>query len=825
MVYSLASFQISNVFGLDDQIRIKVDEVNSTNEVKIVSGAKQNAAIFLRGNKLWFVFDKFFKLSINDDSERETSILKSFKQLEVNKNSTIAYIEVVNPDDFEFTTYKTEEDLVVRIAPYDNSILSSEIASPRKIIKNIATSGNKVDIELFTKSRKIITFTDPFSGEKLFVIPENESIRNNNHTFVDFNILESLAGVVIETLNDSVTLNLRNKWLQISSKTYLNISNFTDYNKSQMSFERLFKDDNDTILDLRSYRVAKGDFNRRLNDIYSVITNSYDYTLKGDNYMNLAIFFLANQWYVEAKGTLELVKKYSDVIERDYQARLIIGVIYFLCGDINESYDILNSINLNEVELKQRSEVRFWVGLSEIAYRLQNKETKDVEHLDYLMKRLLKKVINNKKGFISKYNNEIFNHVAFKLMEYADYIERYDVMSSTISAMSAKKLEGKDLRLLNYYTGKLFSEEDDIKSAIPKFKACADDPTDRYTYSRCNFELANLMRKTSQVNQIKYINVLQGISTTWRGDHFEVDVLERLAETYYEMQDIPNAIRIWKIISNAYPQSYSGFLAVTKASKSFINYFKTSNDSKLSKLAFFYEFKDLIPLGDEGDEIILQTASYMVDLDLLDQAVKVMEYQVKNRLFGIVREKVVNQLIKIYCSMKNWSAAERLVDEVTEFPFNMTNPILAERKYLYTNAIIDGGQYFDGVALLYGDNSHKADELRSKAFFELKEWDNFNDNSEPYLYSIRYDKNFNLSDDDTKKILKQNISYFNTKQMKLFKNLFLDFKSKLKKGEKNSERNKLFYQIANDLESGDFTSNKQKQDNVRNLIKQIAGSV
>ncbi len=825
MVCGLTLLQTNNVFGLDDQIRLKVDEINGTNEIKIVSGAKQNVAIFLRGNRLWFVFDKFFKLNINDDSERETSILKGFRQLEADKNSTIAYIEVVNHSDFEFTTYKTDDDLVVRIAPYDNSILSSEIASPREILKSIETSGNKVDVQLFTKTRNIITFTDPFLGEKLFVIPENECVRNNNHNFVDFNVLASLTGVVIETLNDSVVLNLHNKWLQISSKSYLNISNFAEYNKAQMSFERLFKDDNDTILDLRSYKVSKGDFNRRLNDIYSVITNSYDYTLKGDNYMNLAIFFLANQWYVEAKGTLELVKKYSDVIERDYQARLIIGVIYFLCGDINESYDMLNSINLNNVDLKQRSEIRFWVGLSEVAYRLQNKETKDVEYLDYLTKRLIKRIVNNKKGFISRYNSDIFNHVAFKLIEYSSHLKRYDVMSGAISVMSTKKLEGKDQRLLNYYTGKLFLEEEDVKSATAKFRACADDPADRYVYSRCNFELANLMRKTSQINQIKYINSLQSISTTWRGDAFEVDVLEKLAETYYEMQDIPNAIRVWKIISNAYPQSYSGFLAVTKASKSFINYFKTSNDSKLAKLSFFYEFKDLIPLGDEGDEIILQTASYMVDLDLLDQAVKVMEYQVKNRLFGIVREKVVNELINIYCSMKNWSAAEKLVDDETEFPFNMTNPILAERKYLYANAIIDGGQYFDGVALLYGDGSRKADELRSKAFFALNEWDNFNDNSEPYLYSIRYDKNFSLSDDDTKKILKQNISYFNGKQMRLFNNLFLDFKPRLKKGEKNSERNKLFYQIANDLNSGDFTSNEQKQENVKSLIKQIAGSV
>ena len=111
LVCGLTLLQTNNVFGLDDQIRLKVDDINGTNEIKIVSGAKQNVAIFLRGNRLWFVFDKFFKLNINDDSERETSILKGFRQLETDKNSTIAYIEVVNHSDFEFTTYKTDDSL------------------------------------------------------------------------------------------------------------------------------------------------------------------------------------------------------------------------------------------------------------------------------------------------------------------------------------------------------------------------------------------------------------------------------------------------------------------------------------------------------------------------------------------------------------------------------------------------------------------------------------------------------------------------------------------------------------------------------------------
>ena len=60
--------------------------------------------------------------------------------------------------------------------------------------------------------------------------------------------------------------------------------------------------------------------------------------------------------------------------------------------------------------------------------------------------------------------------------------------------------------------------------------------------------------------------------------------------------------------------------------------------------------------------------------------------------------------------------------------------------------------------------------------------------------------------------------------MDLLQNMFLDFKPKFhkfQKGQKNAERNKLFYQIANELQSPNFASNKAKNESVKNLIKQL----
>ncbi len=822
----LLSIECSFSKTFADVIKVDIEVLNGADEIKFSSKAPLNASIFLRDNKLWFVFDKLANLTLSSIDYNKTDILKNFQQLKTEGNVTIAYIEIKNPADFEITSRKQQENWIVRIAPYENTVLASEIPLKRNITKQFVEMSNTVNIELYSKKSQIISFTDPFFGDTITTIPESIASKNSQYKFIDFTIIESFAGIVVKPLNDSIKFNLNDKSLLISSSSYLNIS--TDKSvgglSTQLLFDGLNISNSNVILDLKPYKVIPGNFNRNINAINREINNSYDNEIKGDNFLNLVMFFLANKWYVEAKSIIELVYRNSDIIARDYRVRLVIAVIYLMCDDINEAYDMINSIDLNYVPMQKKSEVRFWQNFCEIAYKVQSKEYSKEGYLNSTFKRVTNKIKKHKKNFLSKYSEDIFRFICFKTMDFGMKINNNNEAQEVADALAINELQDKDLRLLNYYYGKIFAALGDEKSASAKFSDCASNISDQYTYSHCRFELIKLMHKNLEISQIQYINELQGLSTIWRGDNFEKDVLETLANTYYNMQDIPNAMRVWQTISNSYSQFYDGFLSVTKASKIFIDYLKTSNDSSLSKLAFFYEFKDLIPLGYEGDEVILQTTLYMIDLNLLDQAVKVMEYQIKNRLIGFIKEKIINDLVMVYENMNDWEMSEKLIDQFTDFPFNTTNPIIAERKYLYIKSIIGSGQYMDAIALLYGDNSEQADELRSTAFFNLKNWSEFNDNSEPYLYSIRYNKNRVLTKEDSEKLLKQSIAYFNNNQMDLLQNMFLDFKPKFhkfQKGQKNAERNKLFYQIANELQSPNFASNKAKNESVKNLIKQL----
>ncbi len=796
-------------------MHVDVENSNGTYEIKFNSETPLNAAIFLRSNKLWFVFDKVITLSLNEIDYSQADVLKDFKQLKTNNNAAIAYVEINNPENFEITSNKEEENWVIKITPYNNTVLAAEVPLVRNIIKKLDHISNTVNIALNVQQGNIISFIDPFFGDSIITIPEPMIGKNSKYTFVDFSIMESFAGVVINPLNDSLKVSFKDKNAIVSSATYLNISGESSWDNIKSQF---FSNE-DIILDLKQYKVLPEDFNSNLNKINNEINHSYDDKTKGHNFLNLAMFFLANKWYLEAKTMIEFVYRYSDIIEMDSQVRMAIAAIYLICDEVNAAYDMINSIDLNNVPTQKRSEMRFWINLCEIAYKIENKKAYKSDYLDGTMMRVISKIKKNKRNFLSSYNEEIFNLICFKVLDLGIILDKHNALQDVANALSVRSLPPKDLDLLKYYYGKIFAALGEDKSAITKLSDCASNIVDQYLYSHCRFELTKLMHKASEISQIHYINELQSISTIWRGDNFERNVLSELATTYYNMNDITGAIRVWKLISKSYNQTYDGFVSIARASKAFVDYFNTTNDSSLSKLAFFYEFKDLIPLGDVGDNIILQTTSYMLDLNLLDQVIKVMEYQIKNRLIGFTKEKVINDLVRVYDSMNDWEKAEESIEQFTALPFNHTNPIINERKYLYIKSIIDSGQYMDAIALLYGDSSNKADELRSKAFFNLKNWPEFNDNSEPYLYSIRHNKNQLLTESDNEKLLKQSIAYFSNNQMDLLQNMFLDFKPRFQKNDKNAVRNKIFYQIANELQSP--ISNAVRNENLKSLIKQL----
>ncbi len=809
----------------NNDIKINLQQNNSKTEIKIFGKENLKSAVFVRDNRIWFITDKLYDVSFSGLNSRYTTLTRFDK---IKDSKTIFYFELDHPEQYEISMIKNDYEITIKITQYDPSIAHEELSSVRNIVRHINDKNNEVDIQSYEEKPSIIKFRDPFIGDELFIIPEEEIDRNNSYSFVDFKLLPSLSGIVIRNLSDTIIIKSSLYSINISSKTYLNISNPTraDNIKNKIISE-IFNTSAYSILDIREYQVEPVLFNSTLDKIYQSINSVYNNDLKSYKFITLALFFMANNWYLESKSVFELIHNSSDILNKIYQLKLITGANYLMCGDSIDAHNIIESINIDNVHLKDKSEVRFWQNLSKITYKIDTKNAFDQEVVDLLLRRIIKSCIGYKSNFLSSYPTNFLQKIFFKILSLAKDINKPSEMKLMTDMM--KKISGQDKtaqEYLRYYSGEgLLGIGHDLE-AIKEFAKCAKSK-DIYLYTHCKFGLLKTLFKNNQINVTEYINGLQSISTAWRGDGFEIEVLKELAQTYIDINDHFNAIRVLRNIALNNAGSYNGFTAYTKAGKIFVDAIqnKLTSMSNLDKLSFFYEFKDLIPLGETGDNITMEAASYMTELGLTEQAAKVIEYQIRNRLLGITREKAINELAKIYIDSKNFVMAEKVIIDWTAIPFNNINPFISERKYLYSEALIGNNQYQDAIALLYGDNSIEADQLRIKAYFNLQDWDNFNDNSEPYLYKLRFAKNVYLTDKNYISLLKQNIAYFNNNQINLLDDLYLDMKSKFKKSQKNAEKNKIFYNIANELRSNDARlSRRNQKEIISNLVAQVVNS-
>jgi hypothetical protein len=795
-----------------NDITISSKTNNDSKEIQLNSEENFQISSFVRHDKLFIIIDRRGQIQIVGNKHNQT--LENFKITSLD-NKQLLTLDFPGSDDFETTAFKTNKGWLIKITPYDNSILSSEIAGKREITKNITASKAELEIETSSSNQNIITFEDPYTGETIITIPENKVIRNNITSFIDFQIIPSMVGLTILPLNDHLEVIKSKNTTIISSSSYLNLSqaNF-DYD----NLNNLFNDPTSLLAApiLTSYEI-----NNNINKARQIIINSPDQITKGFNYFKFVQLYFELGFYKEAQALLEFVNRNTDLISRYYQVRLVVAALYLLDDKVDEAYDLMDNIDLNQVNLDNKQEFRFWQNLTKVIFLSQKEDQnlplKMTHNLDILVTILM----DGGENFLKNYHPDLVLKIKFKLLDLAINHSNINLGKLLIKLTNSQLLKPQDKKRLQYYQGVILQLDNQDKAALKMFDACLADNLDNYFYSHCGFHKLELLKEDKQIDYKDYINQLQTFSILWRGDKFEITLLNKLVTAYIESNDLSNAMRVLKIIAENYPDNAVGFKATTKARKIFIEYFQSyTGDNRLHQLAFFYEFQDFIPVGDIGDKIILQVAQSMLDLNLLDQAIKLMDFQVKNRLVGLNKDKIINKLIKTYQINGDDKEGIKLTEAFTSFPMKKQNPLLEERYKLYLQSLINNRQYEDALALLYHEESLEGDQLRALVFGQMGDWESFTENSEPYLYSIRYDPKYQLTNLDKERILRQNIAYFYTGQTELLEKFFADFKRKMHKGDKWSEINKLFFLITRELSHNNLVS-KKAQNNVKSLIKKL----
>jgi hypothetical protein len=140
----------------------------------------------------------------------------------------------------------------------------------------------------------------------------------------------------------------------------------------------------------------------------------------------------------------------------------------------------------------------------------------------------------------------------------------------------------------------------------------------------------------------------------------------------------------------------------------------------IQALALFYDFKELTPIGADGDLIVRKLARRLVDVDLLSQAAELLKYQADNRLDGVPRAEVATDLAVIDIMNRQPEAALDALNasRSTLLP----NALSAQRRQVEARAWLGLGQYDHALEILQSDKSADGDAVRAEVAWKKHDW-------------------------------------------------------------------------------------------------------
>ncbi len=216
---------------------------------------------------------------------------------------------------------------------------------------------------------------------------------------------------------------------------------------------------------------------------------------------------------------------------------------------------------------------------------------------------------------------------------------------------------------------------------------------------------------------------LEGLRWRWRGDATELAVIRQLGQLYLSQGLYREALTALKGAGPNLNRLEGAAEIQADLGAAFRMLFLEGGADGLQPvqaLGLFYDFRELTPIGADGDEMVRRLSRRLVDVDLLDQASELLKYQVENRLEGAAKAQVATDLAAIYLMDRQPEPALQAIwaSRTTILPA----PLNAERRALEARALMDLGRFDHALEVLGDDASPEAREVRAEVFWKQRNW-------------------------------------------------------------------------------------------------------
>jgi hypothetical protein len=688
----LATDEISTAQGL--RIRASLnDEVLSMTFPWLERTA---VAAFVRNGLAWIIFDKEAKLDISEVNNlmRAGTSITQMKM----EGATVFYLPVPLGHGIKVKNTAGTFKWVVQITPSRQSA-----TKPLDLTINTdPTLPSHILLPLLESAPKI-TIIDPMVGDTLDVLPvydENVGI-SPTRNFVELSLLETTQGVVVQHLADSVTVEPVRNGVRISTENGAIISpNLPLAEKEMKEAESknkkvLFPYADWQPAEDRSLMQEIRMLERSIVNVMSKRDVSY--------HQRIAELYLANGQAVEALGYLNNMKRIDPDAYIDRKLSALHGAANFLLQRYGDAAQDFSVPELNNVE-----EVEFWrIMLSE----LLGNPTRQFSYQD------------NYEPYIQYYPPIFRQRLGIIAADRAIAAKDYNAALKIFDQLNEHKLISEVADYINYLMGKIALETQTPEDGYKIWNDLMFGKGSEFVKVRAEFSLIVEQLKRQEIKEEDAINRLERLAIRWRGDNLELAVLTSLSNIYKEAKDWPNAIRIWRSLNEAFPNTVEAVEASRQMGDAFIAMFDKGETGKVGglELMFLYnEYRDLIPADEVGDRIVDNLTTQMVHMDMMEQAQQLLDQRMRYRFEHQTRSKVGAKLARIYMIDKQ---PEKALEALQLSVFGvLPESLLRDRMHIAAEALLALNKYDDLFLLLGDEKTQQANAYRMQAYWQTKDW-------------------------------------------------------------------------------------------------------
>lgn len=615
------------------------------------------------------------------------------------------------------------------------SLANKEAFPPRalQVVRHIADPAQaNVSIAL-SRPGPMLRLADPDVGDTLKVVtafpPAQGFIRHQN--FVEFSLLESSHGVVIQSGSDDVTIQIASDRIVLGRPGGLTLSAATE------SPERAASVVGPTF-DLNEWKSnQKAVFNTRHDALMTAaaMANGED---RLPAHLALARFYIARGLYPEAREILGFALSGSDAAPPSAAVLMVRAVANVLSGRPERAMK-----DLTDPAIGNDFDAQLWQAAASARLGKWAQAREKFKNVEFAM---MSQPIDLQRLLLVD-----AMRAALEVRDYSTAAARHDELQ-TIGVPAGQEAVVTLLR------GRLAQALAREKDALAEFHAAAMSGNGPVAAEAKLLEIM-LRQKRGEIDDDAALRDLETLAVTWRGDSGEVKILQILARIYADKGRYGESLAATMTATRLEPDSEASRAMQDAASTLFTQIFLTAKGDELppvEALAMFYEYRDFTPIGRRGDEMIRRLADRLVAVDLLDQASELLQYQVDHRLEGAARAQVASRLAMIYLMNRK---PERAIAALRSTRIaDLAGELRQQRLLLEGRAQSDVGRHDLALDIIANISGREAVRLRSDIYWAARRWRESSEQIE-ILYGERWRDFRPLSDSEKGDVIRATIGY------------------------------------------------------------------